>query len=268
MTSDTVPASGDLKRGHVLIVGGTHGTGRAVVRRFAEDGHRVSVLGRRRPPEVDLSGSEIFFCLTDLADSESRQDAINQCVRHFGPFRHVVFCQRYRGQGNTWDGELQVSLTATDEIIRLAAQRIDGTVDHSIAIISSMASRLVYEEQPVSYHAVKAALNQLVRFYAVHLGPQRIRLNAVLPATVLKEESNPFYTENAQLCERYKEITPLRRMGTSDDIANLIWFLSSAEASFITGQEIGVDGGVSLVGHTSLAAKLQPPDRLKMLDMH
>ena len=198
----------------------------------------------------------MFFCQTELADPASRQGAIKQCATRFGPLRHVVFCQRYRGQGDDWEGELQVSLGATDEIIRLIAPRVDGEADHSIVIISSIASRLVYEEQPVGYHVAKAALSQVVRFYAVQLGPQHIRVNAVLPAIVVKEESQQFYAENVALLDQYNAMTPLGRLGTSEDVANVVEFLCSDKASFITGQEIVVDGGVSVVGHTALAMRL------------
>lgn len=250
------PPSADMSAGHVLVVGGTRGSGRAVVRRFAGAGHSVSILGRRRPAEADALGSAAFFCQTDLDVPAARQAAIEACVTRLGPLRHLVFCQRYRADGDAWAGELSVSVSATDEIIRLAVPRFDDASDHSIAIIGSMASRLVYQEQPVGYHVAKAALTQVVRFYAVQLGPLHIRVNAVLPSIVVKEESQSHYADNAQLRELYNALTPLGRVGTSDDIADVVEFLCSGRASFITGQEIVVDGGVSLVGHTSVAARL------------
>ena len=115
-----------------------------------------------------------------------------------------------------------------------------------------MASRFICSEQPVSYHIAKAALNQMVRYYAVALGPRGIRVNAVLPDTLIKDESRAFYEQNPQLRRVNESIIPLGRMGAAEDVANAVLFLCSPQSSFITGHELVVDGGMSLLGQGGL----------------
>ena len=80
----------------------------------------------------------------------------------------------------------------------------------------------------------------------------------------LKEESKHFYFQNEELHNLYKSIIPLGRMGTAEELANTIAFLCSPKSSFITGQTIIVDGGISLQWHESLARKLTPMSNLNV----
>jgi NAD(P)-dependent dehydrogenase (short-subunit alcohol dehydrogenase family) len=126
-----------------------------------------------------------------------------------------------------------------------------------VVFVSSVFGERVGEGQPLSYHIAKASLNQMARFYAVNLGRKGIRANAVTPFTFLKEESRNFYLNNRELMDLYKDIIPLGRMGTTEDSGNLIAFLCSPQASFINGQNIYVDGGLSLVWPETLARRLK-----------
>src|SRR5690606_26429615 len=107
-----------------------------------------------------------------------------------------------------------------------------------------------------SYHVGKAGMNQMMRYYAVNLGRKGIRVNGVTPFTFLKEESKEFYLKNDALQDLYRRITPMQRMGTAEDSARLIAFLCSPVSGFINGQNIYVDGGLSLVWPETLARKL------------
>src|SRR5439155_20485051 len=109
-----------------------------------------------------------------------------------------------------------------------------------------------------AYHAVQRALRQLARFYDVTLGPKGIRVNCVSPGIVLKPEADRFYRANKKLVALYERIAPLRRFGTAADVARVVWFLCSEDSAFITGQDIVVDGGISLVWQATLARQLVP----------
>jgi NAD(P)-dependent dehydrogenase (short-subunit alcohol dehydrogenase family) len=84
-----------------------------------------------------------------------------------------------------------------------------------------------------------------------------VRVNAVAPGTTVKDEARAFYESHPEIIALFKDIVPLGRMGTADDVASLVAFLASARASFITGQEIVIDGGVSLLGQEALARRLK-----------
>jgi NAD(P)-dependent dehydrogenase (short-subunit alcohol dehydrogenase family) len=127
-------------------------------------------------------------------------------------------------------------------------------------LVSSAASDVIAAEQGPGYHVAKAGLNQMARYYAVVLGQAGIRVNVVSPGTVLKPENRDFYLGDARLQALFKQVVPLGRMGTAQEIAEVIDFLGSSNASFITGQTLLVDGGVNLLSTETLARSLFTQD--------
>jgi len=235
------------------------------VRTLAREGHALSVIGKRSPVETDRSIPNIHYWVVDLLDQKRLGEVLAEAISQNGKLSNLVFFQRYRGEGDDWEGEMQTSLTATRNVIERLVDKFDDTTEKSIVIVSSLAGYYITEEQPLSYHVAKAGLNQIVRFYAVALGPKQVRVNCVSSGTILKEESKDFYLQNEKLLNLYKKITPLGRMGTSKDIADVIAFLCSPKALFITGQNIVVDGGISIQSHESLARQLTPLKDLNVL---
>lgn len=252
------------RKGHCLLIGGTRGIGRAFVRLMSQEGHAVSVIGRRPPEDRESSRAGVRYWTVDLTDQERLAVVLAKIIEQRGKLNYLVFFQRYRGKKDDWAGELATSLSATKQVVDRVAGAFDETGDRGIVVVSSIASRFIAGEQPLSYHVAKAGLIQLVRYYAVLLGPQGIRVNAVSPGTVLKEESKGFYLQHSQLYELYRLITPLGRMGTAEDITHAVAFLCSLKASFITGQTIVVDGGLSLQWQESLARKVSALDHISI----
>ena len=242
--------------GHALIIGGTRGLGREVVRLFCSLGYLVSVIGRREPPEIDKSISGARYRIADLADTKILKALIEDIAAKNGPLNYIVFCQRYRGNGDPWEGEIDISLTLTKLVVEGSQNHFERGGDNAIVLVSSVFADFIGESQAIGYHVGKAGLNQMMRYYAVTLGQKGIRVNSVTPFTFLKDESKDFYVQNEKLSNLYKEIIPVRRMGTTADSANLISFLCSPRSSFINGQSIYVDGGLSLVWPETLARKL------------
>jgi NAD(P)-dependent dehydrogenase (short-subunit alcohol dehydrogenase family) len=222
-----------------LVVGGTRGIGLAIARRLAADGAAVTVMARREPP----ADARLGFCEADLEQSASIGEAVRMYLGVHGPPRRLVFCQRARGaaSADAWSAELQVSLSATRQIIDALAEPMAAAGGGAIAIVGSVAHQLVASEQPVGYHVAKAGLAQMVRFYAVTLGPLGIRVNGVVPGSVDKRP------ETASGPHADAAVVPLRRVATPADIAGVVAFLCGADAACVTGQQVAVDSGLSLV---------------------
>jgi NAD(P)-dependent dehydrogenase (short-subunit alcohol dehydrogenase family) len=222
-------------------------------------GHDVSVIARR-PAEGQMPS--VRYWEVDLLDHKRIHKVLRGIIRQNGRLNNLIFFQRFRDNGDDWRGELETSLTATKQIIEGLVNDFDNSDEKSIVIISSAASHFIAEEQPLSYHVAKAGLNQLVRYYAFMFGAKGIRVNSVSPAIILKEEAKEFYRKNKPLEDLYKRITPLGRMGTSEDVAGAVSFLCGSNAAFITGQNIIVDGGLSLQCQDGLARKLSSLSRI------
>jgi NAD(P)-dependent dehydrogenase (short-subunit alcohol dehydrogenase family) len=241
---------------HTLIVGGTKGIGRAIAARLAGSGHIVSVIGRTAPAKTYAN---VHVWPADVADTAGLAAVLAEIWREQGKVSGAVLLQRFRGDGDDWTGEIATSLTATRQVVDWigghAEPRGQGP---AIVIVGSTAGSFIASEQPVSYHMAKAAVLQMVRYYAVALGPQGIRVNAVSPGTTVKDESKQFYADHPELEQLYRDIVPLGRMGTAADVAGVVAFLLSDDAAFLTGQNIALDGGATLQAQESLARRVSP----------
>lgn len=241
---------------HSLIVGGTRGIGRELLRMFCDDGHAVSVVGRRPPADEDKALAGASFWAADVSVPAHVADVLAEIVRRNGKINNLIFLQRFKGEGDKWVGEFETSLTATKNIVESLADKFSETGEKSVVMVSSIADQFIAESQPVGYHVAKSGLYQMACYYAVTLGHRGIRVNCVSPCTFVKEENREFYSKNVALQNVFKQTIPLGRMGTAGEVANVIAFLCSPKASFVTGQRITVDGGVSLVSQEALARKI------------
>lgn len=231
---------------HAVVVGGTRGLGLVVVDRFLARGCNVTVISRS-PSARHARQVGVAHLVADLEREESYDGIWARARDSFGPISYLVLCQRFRGSGDPWEGELRVGLTASKQLIEGFAGHFADAGDRAIGVVSSVYAQYVGSSQPIGYHVVKAGLNEMVRYYAATLGQRGIRVNAIMPLTYLKAESRQFYEGNAGLMDLYRKLIPLQRMGTSDDSANALSFLCSEQASFINGQSLLIDGGVSVL---------------------
>ena len=135
---------------HILIIGGTKGIGKYLAKMFANT-HKVSILGRTK---IDDQIKQVHFFQGDL--NEDISNILDEIINQNGKIDNLIFVQRYRGEEDSWDGEVQIGLTATKNIIEHLADKMIGS--KSIIIIGSIAGDVVFEEQPVGYHVVKAGL--------------------------------------------------------------------------------------------------------------
>ena len=242
---------------HSIIIGGTRGLGRVVTRQLAARGDVVSVIGRTELSPEDLKAGNIHSYKADIDVKEAVCSTLDNLIKENGKANYCVFLQRYRGKDDDWVGEFQTTLTATKNIIEHLAPHFSESGDNGFVMVGSVFSHYVGEGQAVSYLVAKAGLDLMMRYYALNLGSKQIRVNGISTFTFLKDESKEFYLKNTPLIELYESIVPLKRMGTTEDSANVITFLCSPQASFVTGQSILIDGGLSLHWPESLSRRLK-----------
>ncbi len=232
----------------VLIVGGTKGIGYSVAKQMARK-HLVTVTGREKPAACPDS---IDFISTDFLNPERIEETTERLIGKGEKINYLLFFQRFRGKQEAWDGEIQVSLTATKEMIEQLSD-LFAPKEASIVLIASINASLISSHLPIGYHVAKAGLVQMAKYYATVLGPKQIRVNSISLGTILKKESKKHLLKNKSLVEFYLQQAPLRRMGTVKDVSNVVEFLCSSKSSFITGQDIVMNGGVSIQWQETLA---------------
>lgn len=226
-----------------LIIGASSGLGKEYANRCKELGIDFLIISRHFNEEFS---DNIWEC--DLGSLDSTKSVIARLNSEGNKFSSIIFFQRSRHHNsqNQWDQEFAVSVTATREFMKSSELLLSPQGNRSIVAITSTVTKLVSPKASDSYHVAKSALLQLVKYYAMELGPKGIRVNAVSPFTFLKPENKEFYLTSREWMETVNNKIPLRRSCLSDDVLNAIDFFVGKESSYITGQELVVDGGFSL----------------------
>lgn len=227
---------------NTLIFGSTRGIGRQIKKKF-EETHNVVGLSRQAK-NIDN------FIPIDLGNLENLIKDIKVKLK-YKKIDNLIFSQRYRG--DQMIENFNVSLFSIKKIIDYFENKFSK--NGSIVIIISQGSDLILNDHDVDYHLIHSALKSLTRFYAVKLGKKNIRVNAVSTVTIIKPENKKFYNASNKITKLIKKITPLKRMGSADDVANAAEFLCSDKSNFITGQIIEVNGGINLMSNEAISKK-------------
>ena len=234
-----------------IIVGATSGIGKVFAKIKAKQGHKVALLGRDMRDLKDSESSK--FYAIDLTSSKNRKHVITDALKWLGGIDHLLFSQRSR---DTEENELLIGLEATQDIMKLCFPHFNEESSPSVVLVSSVASQFILSNTSIHYHTNKAALESLVKWYAVNWGKHNIRVNAVAPGAVIKPESQDWYDQNPQVVAKKTKLIPLNRIAEAKEIAEIMDFLCSEKSSIITGQTIVADGGMSLMGHESISTLL------------
>ena len=242
-----------MTTGHLLVVGGSRGLGRVLATQAQGEYERVSVLARKLPEEP-LAG--LHYRAGDVTDADAVTQDLKELAGEGGAFRSIALVQRFRGEGDNWQGEIATTLSAARNVIEAGLQVFDPD-GGAVVAMSSIASQLVLEEQPPGYHVARAGLEQLVRYYAVKLGGRGIRVNAVSSGSFLKPEAEEWYRGNQALSELHAALSPIGRIPRAAEVASVLRFLLSPAAACVTGQTLMADGGISLVGHEAIGRALK-----------
>lgn len=247
-----------------LITGAARGIGLATTQRFLADGWQVAMVDRDAPEleaaaalldhaegfAADVSSSQsVANLIEQVTDRFGRIDALvnNAGVADFGPIEDTTFDRWRRVMETNLDG---VFLMTQASLPALKSSR--GAIVNIASISGLRASTL-----RVAYGTSKAAVIQLTLQQAVELGEYGIRANSVCPGPVRTKLAMAVHSP--QIIAAYHDAIPLNRYGSEGEIAEVIHFLCSDRASYVTGQNIAVDGGFEAtgIGLPALRAKAQ-----------
>jgi glucose 1-dehydrogenase len=235
-----------------LITGASGGIGRACVEAFGSDGWRVMGVDRLRPEsdlqpdqfrQIDLGADDAMTRIGDLLGELGRLDALinNAAIQLAKPLADT--------DPEEWDEILRVNLRAPSLLIRTAFPYLQTT---SGAIVNVSSVHAVATSPGVAaYAASKGGLVAMTRSVALELAPFGIRVNVVLPGAVdtpMLRAGVARWAAPGDLpaaLEAMGRKTPLGRIGSPEEIADVVLFLASERASYITGQTIIVDGGAT-----------------------
>ena len=236
-----------------LVVGCSRGLGLETCRFLLASGWSVSGIARSSP--TDFSVGDIQFYQADLTSRLQLTQTLSDIVANSGVPDAVVFCQRYRGDSVEMNAEMNCAVNVTCECIQWLSH-LPEFGPAAIVMVSSVNAEFISRKVALGYHLAKAAINQIVRYYAVSLGSRGIRVNGVSPGTFTKKETVKSFQEKTSLVRLFQKTVPLGRVCTALEVASVIEFLVSDRSSFVTGQNLSVDGGASLLYQEALAREI------------
>ncbi len=245
----------DFENRAVWVTGGARGIGRAIVEAFADQGARVGVghTGRSEEAVRELGehyGKDRICSLAgDIAAPADVARMSDQLVDVFGTIDILVnnagicpFTDVLDLSPEEFDRVLAVNTRSVFLTSQASARVMKDRGGGAIVNVTSISGERFTNPQQLAYCTSKAAANMLTRGLAVTLAPHGIRVNAVLPGTV-PTDINEDVLARPGVQESIIDATPLRSLGTSDDIASAVLFLAAPQAKWVTGSLMVVDGG-------------------------
>ncbi len=238
----------------VLVSGGSRGLGAAIVRRCLDLGHKVATFSRsatrflEEQRERDPQGAQFHWAAVDGRDDEGLRQFVDAVTDRFGGV-DVLVNNAAVGRFGVFplmrlediDESLAVNLRTNVVLARLCTPSMVSRMAGCILNISSV-NALRGNAGVAVYSATKAALDGFTRALARELGPKNIRVNSLAPGYF---DSEMVSSLTERQIHKLVRSTPLGRLGTVEEIATAALFLISPAASFITGQTLVVDGGVT-----------------------
>jgi len=241
-----------LKDKRVIVTGAGQGIGRSIALKMAQEGADVVIAemnpdtGNQTKKEVEALGRKALSFPVDVADQKQVRGMVEEVLKIWGKIDILVNNAGFdRGatllkvKEEDWDAVLGVHLKGTFNCIQAVAPHMVENGYGKIVNISSVWGKSGAISE-ISYSAAKAGIIGLTKSVARELGRYQVNVNVVLPGLILTPTVS-------KMAEKYLnmiiEITPLRRAGKSEEVANVVAFLASDEASFMTGAAVEVSGG-------------------------
>ncbi|HEY3027312.1 MAG TPA: glucose 1-dehydrogenase [Pyrinomonadaceae bacterium] len=244
----------------VLVTGATSGIGRATAKQFAQAGARVAIIGRNLQALQEVSeaikgsGGEVFTISADLGIEAEAERAIADTADRFGGLDVLVTAAGIILSASIettsleqWDAIMNINVRSVFQQMKLAVPFLEKTRGN-IVNVSSVAGLRSFPGL-LAYCVSKAAVDQLTRCAALELAPKGIRVNAVNPGVVVTDihrRGGMSEEDYAAFLKHSKTTHPLGRVGDAREVADLILYLASEHAGWITGVTYSIDGGRAL----------------------
>lgn len=245
-----------LKDQVALVTGGSRGIGRGIVKAFAAEGAKVAFVYRGSKDaadslvaEVAQAGGTALALQADVTKLEDAQRCVETVEKTWGPVNILVNNAGIikddlfvRMEPDAWNAVLQTNLGGTYNFTKAVAYSMMKARKGRIINVSSIAAEHTNPGQ-TNYAASKGAINAFTRALAVELASRNVTVNAIAPGFIETDMSEAVRNKAGDLI---KKMIPMKRLGQPEDIARAAVFLASEESSYLTGQLITVDGGLSL----------------------
>lgn len=250
----------NLKNNNILIIGAANGLGLNLLNEFLKEGSNVIAIDNNKNHLEILKkkyskqlNNKLFLYSIDVRKILEIKKFANIFLKKFKKLDALIFCaksnlNKIKNTQQYWDEIMDVSIKAPMLFIENLKPIIMKSKTSIVNIGSTNSSFISH--QPLAYHVAKAGLNQLTKYYANNFGKYNVRANVVEPGLIKRKKIKK------KISYLNKILIPLKNPAEFKQICDLIFFLSSEKSSYITGEIIRVDGGITTSDHPDLVSKI------------